>query len=382
MQEPKVALVHDFFTVWGGAEGVCDALAQAFPNHTITAAIVHSEAVHAPLNKEQISSTFLQKLPLNRTKMINLYKFLLPLAFESMHFTPDTQLIISDTASFGKFIIPPVGVKHLSYIHTPPRFLWNMPPSMKVRANNFLRFCWNIVIGSTFRIADFLHARRVHGLIANSQEVAKRIRKFYRKEPLAIINPPIYVKKFAKQVDDLYKANKISDKPSFLAFGRMETYKNFDKLIEIWPDEFQLTLAGRGSQVPTIKKLIAHKPNIQFIDRYISDEEKAILFASHQGFLYPNVEDFGMMMVEAIAVGTPVIAMREGGGSEIVKHEKTGYLLEKLSKEELLAALTWVNSFKKSDQQRKAFYADMLQYDIDNFIQKIRAVAKQFIKPI
>lgn len=374
--EKHVSLVHDFFIAWGGAEVVFDALVQAFPNNTIYAAFDHPETRHAPLDTVPVKSTFLNKLPLSRTYLLEIYKFLLPLAFSQMKFRPDTRIIISDTASFAKHIIPPPGKYHISYIHTPPRFLWNMPPSKKVRSNTFLRFMWNLLFGSAFRIGDYLHAQRVHGLIANSQEVATRIRKFYRKEPLAIINPPIYVKKFAATI----KESTVSHKPEFLAFGRIEPYKNFDKLVKIWPKGYKLTIAGTGSQAEEVKRLASHNTDITFINRYIPDSEKPALFASYSGFLYPNIEDFGIMMVEALSVGTPVITYNAGGGKEIVTHKKTGYLLESLTTESLTPALEWALAFKRNDAQQQAFYNSVLEYDISSFIDKIRHLVDEFEK--
>lgn len=371
-----VSLVHDFFVAWGGAEVVFDALVQAFPNNTIYAAIDHPEKRHKPLDSVSVQTTFLNKLPFTRSSLLELYKFLLPLAFSRMRFPETTSIVLSDTASFGKNIIAPPGVKHLSYIHTPPRFLWNMPPSKKVRKNLFLRFMWNLLFGSSFRLTDYLHARRVHGLIANSQEVANRIRKFYRREPIAVINPPVYVKKFSEGI----KGKTIDVKKEFLAFGRIEPYKNFDKLINNWPKGYKLTIAGTGSQANEIKKLVQENPDITFINRYIPDEEKPSLFASFSGFLYPNIEDFGIMMVEAIAVGTPVITFNAGGGAEIVTHKKNGFLLDGLSQSELTKALNWALEFPRSHEQASEFYGSVLEYDIASFITKIRELTVHFFK--
>jgi glycosyltransferase involved in cell wall biosynthesis len=360
--------------MWGGAEVVFDAFTQAFPNHTSYTSIDFPETRHKPLDTEEVKTSFLQKFPFLHSPLLEIYKFLLPMAFENLTFDKDTTLLISDTTSFAKFVIPPTGVNHLSYIHTPPRFLWGLPPSKKIRGNIFLRFMWNIVIGSTFRIADYLHAQRVHGLIANSQEVAKRIRKYYRREPVAVINPPVYVKKFSETITTA----KIEQKNEFLAFGRIEPYKNFDALVKAWPKGYKLTIAGKGSQSEEIKALIKNNPDITFINRYIPDEEKPALFASYKAFLYPNVEDFGIMMVEALSVGTPVITYRAGGGGEIVKHKESGFLLEKLTSESLSEALDWALSFEKSTEQRNKFYEDMLQYDISVFITNIRALATKY----
>lgn len=373
--EPHVSLVHDFFIAWGGAEMTFDAITQAFPNNTLYAAFDHPETRHEPLDKAEIHTTFLNKFPFTRTYLLEIYKFLLPLAFSNLRFNDKTNLIISDTASFAKHLIPPPGVRHISYIHTPPRFLWNMPPSKKVRANLFLRFMWNLLFGSAFRVADYLHAQRVHGIIANSEETASRIRKYYRREPLAVINPPVYVKKFAQTIE-----NKVIDiKKEFLAFGRIEPYKNFDKLVKVWPEGYKLTICGVGSQVEEVKRLAKGNPNITFINRYVPDSEKPELFASFSGFLYPNIEDFGIMMVEALSVGTPVISYDTGGGKEIVSHKESGYLLQDLTTTNLVKALDWSLSLQRDDQQKKAFYNNMVKYDIESFITKIRAVAEKFL---
>jgi len=374
--EPHVSLVHDFFFQWGGAEVVIDALAQAFPNNTLYAAFDHPEIRHAPLDKATVISSFLNKFPFSRTYMLQIYKFLLPLAFASFRFPPETSLIISDTASFGKFIIPPPGVMHISFIHTPPRFLWNMPPSKKIRRNNFLRFMWNLLFGSAFRVSDYLHARTLHALFANSQETASRIRKFYRREPIAILNPPVYVRKFAQILAD----KEIEIKKEFLAFGRIAAYKNFDKLIKVWPKGYKLTIAGVGEAAEEVKRLANLNPEVTFINRYVSDTEKPELFASYSGFLYPNIEDFGIMMVEAIAVGTPVISFRAGGGGEIITHQQTGYLLEELTQEQLGKALDWCLLQKRSKQQQEQYLGNMIKYDIESFIREIRKIANKYKK--
>ncbi|WKZ24113.1 MAG: glycosyltransferase [Candidatus Dojkabacteria bacterium] len=367
-----VSLVHDFFVAWGGAEVVVDAFSQAFPDAPLYASVDFPETRHAPLDSKQIHTSFLQKFPFLKTYLLEIYKFLLPLAFSSFTFSKHTKVVLSDTSSFAKHIIPPPGAIHLSYIHTPPRFLWNMPPSKKVRSNLFLRFMWNLLFGSSFKVADYLHAQRVHGLIANSEEVAQRIRKFYRREPIAILNPPVYVKK----LNAMLPTQKIEISDYFLAFGRIELYKNFDKLVKIWPPGFTLKIAGTGSQENEIKALIKNNPNITFLNEYVSDAEKGLLFAQSRGFLYPNIEDFGIMMVEAIAVGTPVITFAQGGGKEIVTHHKNGYLIPSLAQEHLIPALKWCNTLERTAKQRKEFYEAMVKYDIDSFIGKIQQVVE------
>src|SRR4029079_926586 len=137
------------FIAVGGAEKVVDAILDLPYDFDLYAAISYQDSFH----NHKIHTTFMQKLPFLRSLLI-FYKNLLPYAFEGIKFPEDTQLILSSTASFAKFVIPPAGVRHISYIHTPPRFLWGLETSLKVRQNIFLSFLYNLFLGNSQRVAD------------------------------------------------------------------------------------------------------------------------------------------------------------------------------------------------------------------------------------
>ncbi|WKZ29994.1 MAG: glycosyltransferase [Candidatus Dojkabacteria bacterium] len=368
MQKQKnIALVHDFFIVNGGAEKVCAALLKL----PYTTSLYASISYQPQFEGKDVRTTFMQKLPFLK-EFLTIYKLLLPYAFESIHFPADTDIVISDTASFAKFIIVPPGATHISYIHTPPRFLWNLDASLKARQNFFARFIYNFFFGTSQRVADFLHAQRVHVLVANSKDVAARIKKFYRRDSI-IIHPPVEVKQIIDATQNVKK------KDSFLFLSRLEAYKKVDELIESWPEETPLTIGGSGSQLEYLQSKYAHRKNVTFLG-YVPESEKWRILAEHKALLLPNREDFGIIMAEALAAGTPAIALNKGGAPEIVVHEKNGYLIENVTTNQLQKAIDWVNQQEDNEKYRKTLRESVLQFDTEVFLTKMRDVIENHAK--
>jgi len=357
----KIALVHDFFIAYGGAEKVFEALRELPYDKKL-----HTSVITRPLSyTNEVKTSFMQTLPFLK-RLLTIYKFLLPYAFSSLTFDKGTQVIVSDTASFAKFIIPPPHAIHLSYIHTPPRFLWNLDASIKARSNMLFRFFFNLFAGTSQRIQDYFHAQRVHVLVANSKEVQERIQKYYKRESI-VIYPPVEI----AQITNAVNAAPITKNNKFLFFNRIEKYKNIDKLLEVWPDNYELTVAGAGGLLDELKESYKHKDNITFTG-YVPENSKISLLASHQALIYPNREDFGIIMVEALAAGTPVIALAEGGAREIVTHQETGLLLKEFTKETVENALNWIlknqNLLEKDKLQKH-----VLKFDKERFIQEMKS---------
>jgi glycosyltransferase involved in cell wall biosynthesis len=357
----NIALLHDFFIVNGGAEKVCEALLKLPYNSELYASISY-----APQFKgKAVHTTFMQKLPFLK-QFLTFYKLFLPYAFESIHFPKETNIVISDTASFGKFIIVPPGAVHISYIHTPPRFLWNLDASLKARKSFLARFIYNFLFGTNQRIADYIHAQRVHVLIANSKDVAERIKKFYKRESI-IIHPPVEVKSIIEATQNVKRTD------SFLFLSRLEAYKKVDELIDIWPQNIPLTIGGAGSQLEFLKRKYAHREYITFLG-YVPEAEKWKVLASHKALLLPNREDFGIIMAEALAAGTPAVALDKGGAPEIVNHQKNGFLVDSITTEALMKAIDWVNSQEDNEKYRNSLRESVLQFDTEVFLTKMQGV--------
>lgn len=368
----NTVLVHDFFAARGGAENVVQGLIEAFPTKKLYAGYSLPDIVSfLGIDKSIIVPSWIDRMPFLR-KLMNIYNFFLPLVFERIQFDPNTKLVVSDAHAFSKFIIPNPEAIHMCYVHTPPRFLWNQDTSKKVRDNQFLRFWWNIVVGSYYRVSDYFYARRVNIMVANSEETALRIRKAYRRKAV-IVRPPIPVKEIsenAKQFENIKREG-------VLFLNRLEKYKDIDKVIKCWPKDIKLTVAGKGSQEKELRELAKNKPNIEFII-FPSEEEKFKLLATHKAMIYPNKEDFGIVMVEALASGTPVIALKAGGALDIVKDRETGYLVSEVNEEQINSAIKWIDDFKFSDASKELLTNSVVKFDTEAFITKLHSLVEDY----
>lgn len=363
----RIALVHDFLTMVGGAEKVVESILDLPHDFILYTSVTDQKEFHG----HKINTTFIQKLPFWKQFLV-IYKNLLPVAFEHLRFDPKTDLIISSTASFAKNIIPPSRVKHISYIHTPPRFLWNLQSSLKVRSKFSLQFIFNFLFGTDQRILDFWSAQRVHTLIANSRETQLRIQKFYKRDSI-VIHPAIPVQDIINKSE-----NYTTKKDSYLIFGRVEAYKNIENIIDMWPDNLTLTIAGTGTLLPSLQQKYAGKSNISFLG-FVPEAKKIEILSSYKALIYPNREDFGIVMVEALACGTPVISLNQGGAVEIVEHTKTGYLMEKLDSTNLTKALEWAQSYDWSIMAKQKLQSSVLKFDIAEFNKKFEEVIENNI---
>lgn len=304
----KIALVHDYLIQDGGAERVLDALQSLFPDaptFTLLADPKH------PQTKGTIRTSFLQSWPF----AIRLYQWYLPfmpVAIEHLDLT-GYDLVISSSSSFAKGIIVPPGTIHLCYCHTPTRFLWQdrIGYLNDVPAPRLMRTVLPHILHS-LRIWDRLAAERPDHMLTNSTISKDRIRRYYNREA-EIIYPPVDIQKIP-----------LSTNPGtyWLAGGRLVGYKRFDLVVKAFAKlNLPLKIFGTG---PEEKKLraIAGK-NTEFLG-YIRDEEKIRLYQDAIGFFYPQVEDFGITAIEAMASGKPVIAYNKGGAAETVIDGVTG----------------------------------------------------------
>jgi glycosyltransferase involved in cell wall biosynthesis len=322
----KIALVHDFLVEFGGAERVLKALAEMFPEAPIYTMLAEKANFPAWLENRKIETSFLQKWPkfLRRRK-----KWLLPL----LPVAPETfnlreyDLVISSSGAWSKGIVTRLDTIHISYLHSPMRFVWDMngeylEEQRKGRALNFfMRLILNYI-----RVWDFAAADRPEYLVANSYYTKDRIKKYYNREANVIYPPaskPIrnYLPtgRQAKQDTNLRKTQ---DTGYFLVVSRLSAYKNINVIIEAFNKlELPLVIVGKGEQEKYLRS-IAGK-NIKFLG-FQPDEELAEIYAGARCFIFANVDDFGIAPVEAMNFGVPVLGIRKGGMKEIIIEGKTG----------------------------------------------------------
>lgn len=351
----KVALVHDYLSQDGGAERVLKSLMELYPEAPIFVLFYDREKIPAYFFERELRPTFLQYLPWG----ISRYRWYLPLMpfATERHNLSDFDLIISSTSAFSKGILTDPQSLHLSYCHTPTRYLWTDAHSY-IEELNYNRLIKSFLppLISRLRAWDQMSAQRVDQFIANSETVKGRIQKFYRRDA-EVIYPPVdtHLFKIASELGDYY-----------LIGGRLVSYKRYDLAIKVfnrlgWP----LKIFGEGPEEEKLRELA--KPNIEFAGK-ITDEEKAGLFSRCLAFLHPQVEDFGITSVEAMASGRPVIAYAAGGALETVREGITGKFFNEQTWESLLDTLL---RFDPLAFEPEKIREHSLQFSADIFKQKM-----------
>lgn len=318
----KIALVHDHLAQDGGAERVLKAFQEIYPSAPTYVLVYNKKKANKAFLNKDIRTSFIQNLP----RGVKKYKWFLPLmptAVERFDLR-EFDLVLSSASSFAKGVITKPETLHISYCHTPTRFLWSDTLSYveELAYGPLVRKLVPLIL-TRIRIWDRMAADRVDQFVANSRFVQRRIKKYYRRSS-EVIYPPIDTEKY-----------KIADKIGnyYLMGGRLVAYKRFDLGIKAFNRlGIPLKIFGEGPELNTLKKIA--RSNIEFLGR-ISDEEKVRLFSEAIAFVNPQEEDFGMVMVEALASGRPVIACQQGGALEIVSPNKTGVFFEEQTWEAL-----------------------------------------------
>ncbi|MDX9913355.1 MAG: glycosyltransferase [Candidatus Moranbacteria bacterium] len=360
----KIALVHDYLVQYGGAERVLECFTEIFPEAHIYTIMYDKDLMHGVFKNKKIHTSFLQGFPLARKKH-RIFPLLMTSAIEQFDFS-SYDIVLSDSSSYAKGIITSPDTLHICYMHTPMRYAWDdcqkytddfgLPSLVKKLVPFFMNY---------IRIWDSVSASRVDKFIANSNFVARRIKKYYKKDSI-VINPPV-------SVDNFYlEKNKDKQEDYFLIVGRLITYKRHDIVIEAFNElGLPLKIIGRGPELKKLKKLA--KDNIEFLGR-IDDEHLPRYYAQCKAFIFPQEEDFGIVAIEAMAAGKPLIAYRGGDIVENMEEGKVGVFIEKQTAKDVIAA---VNSFLKLDFDGNYIRSKALKFNKEIFKNKIKEYIKK-----
>jgi len=325
----KVAIVHDWLPVLGGAEKVLEQLLKIYPDADVFTLFDFLSRDEAPfLQGVNVTTSSLQRVPFAKKYYRNLLPFF-PYAIEQFDLS-DYQLIISSSSAVAKGVVTSPHQLHVCYCHSPMRYAWDLQEQYlkQTGQNSGLRSTIIRMVLHRLRIWDVISSNRVDSFIANSGYISRRIYKTYRRES-TVIHPPVDIERFKMlgKKEDFY-----------LTASRQVPYKRIDMIVEAFqkmPDK-KLVVIGDGPEHRKIAALAG--PNVNILG-FQSDKVLIDHLRRAKGFIFAAQEDFGILPVEAQACGTPVIAYGVGGANETVRDKITGLLFEEQTVSSLVTAI-------------------------------------------
>lgn len=350
----KVALVYDRVNKFGGAERVLLTLHKIFPDAPLYTLVYDKKS--APwADVFKVIPSYLNKVPFLRKK----HEWLAPfaaMAFESFDFK-GYDIIISVTSSDAKAIITKPNQRHICYCLTPTRYFWSGENEYKKDAKFKVIPKW---LHDYFRTTDLLISKRPDEYIAISNEVKDRIQKYYHRES-SVIYPSIDDKFYSKNFIPM------ANRENYLIVSRLVPYKKVDLAINAFNQlNKHLTVVGTGSEMRALRKLAGK--TIKFTGA-ISDAELINQYKNAKAVIFPQIEDYGLVPIEAQACGTPVIALGQAGALETVIKNKTGVFFDIQSTESLVDA---VNHFEKLSIKPQDCHENSLRFNEQTFIKSLR----------
>ncbi|HUN67306.1 MAG TPA: glycosyltransferase [Burkholderiales bacterium] len=365
----RIAVVHDAMVEYAGSERVLAEILRCFPQADLFAPLDHlPETGRAALGGRRASTTFMQRLPGVASKL-GYYLPLMPLAIEQLDVT-GYDLVISSSHSVAKGVIVSPDALHISYVYSPMRYAWDQQFSYlrDGHVGGGIRGALLRWVLHRLRIWDHRTAAGVDRFVADSRFVARRILKAYRRHA-DVIYPPVETARFTP-------GDRHGD--SYVTVSRLMPYKRIDLLAQAFagmPDR-RLVVIGGGPQLERFRS--AAPPNVEFAGHLPEDAVRAQLQQA-RAFLFAAVEDFGIAPVEAMACGTPVIALRRGGAAETVvgldAPEPTGVFFGEQTPASVVAAV------RKFEAEGQAITPDACRRRAQQFsVERFRAEFTAYVE--
>ncbi len=357
----KVALVYDRINTFGGAERILLALHKLYPDAPLYTA-VHEPKTASWSRVFDVRPTFLAQLPFANGHH-EWFPWLTPLVFETLNFD-NFDLVITITSAEAKGILTKPKTTHVCYCLTPTRYLWSgyeqyvSNPGFGIfdrLAKSIFKFVY-----PTLCAWDLVASSRPDYYLAISNRVKERIDRYYHRDTVSVIYPPVDIRKFTP--------SRVSTGKYFLVVSRLVSYKRVDLIIEAFNQlQWPLVIIGNGRELKTLQRHAL--TNIHFITKYLTDTELVGYYQNCRAFVFMADEDFGVAAVEAQACGKPVVAYQESGIAEIVVDGKTGILFKKQDLVNLIAAL---KRFLSLSFDRELCRQQAIVFDEKRFIRQMK----------
>jgi len=370
----KICFVHEYLIDFGGAEQVLKAFLELWPKSPIYTLIYDQNGqCQDIIQSTKVYGSMLNKLPFAKRKHRS-YLPLMPYAIEQLNLS-EYDIIISDSHAIAKGIITGPDQLHISYIHTPIRYAWDMQHEYLAHAGleKGLRSCFARTLLHYLRIWDMRTVAGVDHYIANSRFIARRIMKLYKREA-TVIHPPVDISRFSpSELKEDY----------YLTVSRLVPYKKVDVIVRAFAHlpKKKLVVIGDGPELKSLKRIATS--NVTFLG-FQSDQVIEESMQRAKALVYAAEEDFGIVPVEAQACGTPVIAYEKGGVLETVIEGETGFFFDAQKADVVARAILAFENHPKLDSQRirrnaERFGKERFKTEISAFVEE---KARQHFKSI
>ena len=353
----KVAIVHYWLVTMRGGEKVLEELCKLFPQADIFTNVYDESKISDTIKSHKIYTTKINKWPMAK-KLYQKYMPFMPKALMDLDLT-GYDLVISSESGPAKGVVPSPNAFHLCYCHTPMRYLWDMYHEYFRKSNPIVKFFMKSMIPS-LRLWDVMSSNLVDCFVANSHYVQARIKRYYNRDA-KVIFPPCDIEKYVN--------NQRNPKDFYLFFGQLVGYKRADLAIEACiKSGRKLVVIGDGKSKEAQK--YANTGLITFTGR-VSDEEVAKYLSEAKALIFPGIEDFGIIPVEANAAGCPVLAYKEGGAIDSIKENETGLFFEEQTAESIIECMNKFEQLESSFTNRDVFTNHVKQFSKEEFINQI-----------
>ncbi|MDQ0562532.1 glycosyltransferase involved in cell wall biosynthesis [Rhizobium mesoamericanum] len=357
----RVAIIHYWLVGMRGGEKVLEALCHIYPAADIYTHVCDPSAISSSIKSHKISTTFIARLPYAK-KMYKRYLPLMPMALEQIDLG-GYDLVISSESGPAKGIIPTSPAVHICYCHSPMRYIWNMYNRYYDNSGLLTRLMMP-PMAHYLRTWDVATSNRVDDFVANSATVAHRIKSYYRRDA-EVIHPPVDTQAFrpvaTSELEDYY-----------LLVGELVSYKRPDLAVEAFNRmKTKLIVVGSGEMLGRLRKIAG--PTVTILGTQSFDALKHY-YSRCKALVFPGEEDFGIVPVEAMASGRPVIAYGRGGATETVVANRTGVFFETQRVDAIVDA---VERLQRIDFNPSDAVARAAQFRREVFIDKFSSFVRK-----